>query len=402
MGSSIRYNYDDVNLFRKVVHDMQLAQTGDGLVPEIAPEFVKFEYGNGMFRNSPEWGSSCIIVPWYLYQWYGDKQLLIESYPMMQKYIAYLRSKANDNIISQGLGDWYDLGPNPPGVSQLTPMGVTATAIYYYDLKIISSVAALLKKTLEANQYQELAENVKRSFNEKFYHSDSKEYATGSQTANAMAVYFDLVEPGNKNAVIENIVKDIRANNNALTAGYVSYRYLLRVLEDAGRSDVIFDMNSREDVPGYGYQLSKGATSLTESWAALPAASNNHLMLGHLMEWFYSGLCGIRQSENSIAFHDIEIDPQPVGNITWAKGIYDSPYGRISSSWKKEGDYLELEVEIPANTTATIFLPAKKNSKITVDDKPIEKSIDKKYIAFEKEKVKISIGSGKYKFSVKN
>jgi alpha-L-rhamnosidase len=144
MGVSVKYNYDVANLFRKQIRDMQYSQTEDGLVPEIAPEYVKFDWGNGMFRDSPEWGSSSIIVPWYLYQWYGDKDILEESYGLMTKYESYLRSKTKDHILYQGLGDWYDLGPKAPGVSQLTPAGVTGTAMYYYDLNILWQVAELL------------------------------------------------------------------------------------------------------------------------------------------------------------------------------------------------------------------------------------------------------------------
>lgn len=401
MGSSIRYNYDIINLYKKIIHDMQVSQTPEGLVPEIAPEYVKFEYGNGMFRDSPEWGSNSIILPWYLYQWYGEKDLLKESYPMMQKYMGYLKTKANNNILSQGLGDWYDLGPNPPGISQLTPMGVTATAIYYYDLNIISKIATLLGKNKDANDYNKLAAEVRDAFNKKFFNPQTKQYATGSQTANAMAVFMKLVEEENKNAVIDNIVKNLKSNNNALSAGDIGYRYLLRVLEEAGRSDVIFDMNSRTDVPGYGYQLQKGATALTESWQALPTVSNNHLMLGHLMEWFYSGLGGIRQSEQSIAFRNIEIRPEPVGNVTWTKANYQSPYGLISSAWKKQSNTFELNVEIPANTTATIFLPANNTSSITEENRSIEKRNDIKLVGVENGKAKIKVGSGSYKFLVK-
>jgi hypothetical protein len=280
-------------------------------------------------------------------------------------------------------------------------MGVTATAIYYYDLAIMVKIAKFLGKENDVSDYDKLAAGVKDSFNKKFFNPNTKQYATGSQAANAMAVYMDIVEPENKNAVVENIVKDIRANKNALTAGDIGYRYLLQVLEQAGRSDVIFDMNSRTDVPGYGYQLEQGATSLTESWQALPTVSNNHLMLGHLMEWFYSGLCGIRQSNNSIAFKNIEIDPEPVGNITWAKANYRSPYGLISSSWKKQNNAFELKVEIPANTTATIFLPANNLLSVMENNSSIANRSDIKFAGFENGKVKLNVGSGAYKFSVK-
>lgn len=397
MGNSVQYNYDVATLYRKLVNDMMQAQTVNGLVPEIAPELVQFTYGNDMFRNSPEWGSSCIIVPWYMYQWYGDKQTLQAAYGMMKKYISYLQSVAKDNIITQGLGDWYDLGPKPPGVSQLTQMGVTATAIYYYDLVIIAKIADLLQ-TGDGQSYRALAASVKQSFNNKFFDPQTKQYATGSQTANALAVYMQLVPEAYQQDVIDNIVKDVRQHNNSLTAGDIGYRYLLKVLDEAGRSDVIFDMNSRSDVPGYGYQLAKGATALTESWQGLENSSNNHFMLGHLMEWFYNGLAGISQDSNSIAYKHVLIRPQVVGNIDSATASFQSPYGLIKSSWKKTGNSFSLQVVIPANTKATVQLPNKNHSLIKMNGAVVDKDKIKQVIDISV----TSVGSGEYDFEIIN
>lgn len=402
MGSSVHYAYDAINLFKKQVDDMKYSQTQDGLIPEIATEYVKFDWGDGMFRDSPEWGSSSIIVPWYLYRWYGDKQVLGDHYEMMKRYVSYLQTKAKGYILSQGLGDWYDLGPKPPGVAQLTPMGVTGTATFYYDLNIMKSIATLLNKKEDATKYEQLAIKVRKAFNDTFFHKDTKQYATGSQTANAMAVYMGLVEPQYKQAVIDNIVKDIRDRNNSLTAGDIGYRYLLCVLHNAGRDDVIFDMNSRRDVPGYGYQLAKGATALTESWAAREENSNNHFMLGHIIEWFYRGILGIDQTEKSIAYKQVVIKPEVIGDLTSAKGSYESVYGTISSEWKKENNSFQLKTEIPANTTAIIYLPATKVSKIFESNIPVEKNKTIKFWGFEKGKVKFSVGSDVYYFLVKN
>lgn len=398
VGSSVRYNYQAQNLFKKGIQDMKHSQTAEGLIPEIAPEYVKFEWGGGMFRDSPEWGSSGIIVPWYLYEWYGEKRELEESYPMMKRYVDYLITKGKNNILSQGLGDWYDLGPKPPGVSQLTPMGVTGTAIFYYDLTIMEKIANILGKSEDAKQFKTLSIEVKNAFNKTFFNPITKQYATGSQTANAMAVYMKLVEPEYKEAVIENLIQEIKGRNNSLTAGDIGYRYVLRVLEDAGRSDVIFDMNNRSDVPGYGYQLAKGATALTESWQALPTVSNNHFMLGHLMEWFYAGILGIKQPENSQAFKQIEINPQVVGDLTFAKGYYDSPFGKIQSEWKKNTNTFELKVSIPANTSAKIYLPSKAD--VSIKELITNKNI--KPLKFENDKLIVEIGSGNYHFIVEN
>lgn len=400
MGSSLRYNYDLASMFKKVAKDMQMAQTPEGLIPETAPEYVIFTWGGTMFRDSPEWGSNGIIMPWYVYQWYGDKHILADSYPMMQRYLDYLATKAEGHILSQGLGDWYDLGPERPGVSQLTPMGVTGTAIYYYDLNIMSKIATMLGKPEDAKKYTKLAAEVKEAFNKKFFNKETKQYATGSQTANAMAVYMNLVEPQYKDAVVDNLIKDIRSRNNGLTAGDIGYRYVLRVLEKENRSDVIFDMNSRSDVPGYGYQLAQGATSLTESWAALSTVSNNHLMLGHIMEWFYSGLGGIRPAENSVAFNNIDIHPEPVGDVTSANVSHESPYGTISTNWESKGDTFDLKVTIPANTTATVYLPATETAQILENGNVVEGNKDLKSLGFKNGRALIQVGSGTYQFTV--
>jgi alpha-L-rhamnosidase len=398
VGSSLRYNYDIHRLALKCISDMRNAQTADGLIPEIAPEFTKFEEP---FRDSPEWGSNGIILPWYVYQWYGDKQVLADNYDMMKRYLAYLEKKSDNHILKQGLGDWYDLGPKPPGVSQLTPQGITATAMYYYDLDIAAKIAFMLGKDADAKAFLKLAADVKASYNKAFFNKDTMQYGTGSQTANAMSVYMGLVDEKDKAAVINNMVNDLKERGNALTAGDIGFRYLLRVLDDAGRSDVIYAMNSRSDMPGYGYQLAHGATALTESWAALPQVSNNHFMLGHLMEWFYSGLAGIRPAEGSIAFSKIEIRPEVVGDVTWARANYQSPYGVISSNWKKTAGGFELKVSIPVNTTAVIYIPAGANSTMIANGQNVKTRKDMQFTGFQNGKAMVAIGSGDYVFTAK-
>ncbi|MEH6306888.1 family 78 glycoside hydrolase catalytic domain [Olivibacter sp. CPCC 100613] len=399
MGASVHYNYDIETLLQKIIADMQQSQLPNGLVPEIAPEYVEFNWGGDMFRDSPEWGSASIILPWYLYKWYGNKEVLKTAYPMMKNYIRYLQSKATNHILKQGLGDWYDLGPKPPGVSQLTPMGVTGTAIYYYDLTLLTKIAEQLGNAEDKQAYAQLAEQVKKAFNKTFFNSNTKQYASGSQTANAMALYMELVDLPYKEAVLNNLIQDISNRNNALTAGDIGYRYVLRVLEQAGRSAIIYDMNSKTDVPGYGYQLAKGATALTESWQALPGVSNNHFMLGHFMEWLYSGLVGIRQQPDGIAFDKIEIQPAVVGDIQSAEGTYNSPYGWIQSAWKKANKAFELKVQIPPNTQAKIYLPVSEGATIYEGTRVINET-DLKIVNRARGRMVVQIGSGDYYFKV--
>jgi hypothetical protein len=353
MGESLMYCYSLPKFFNKIACDMSDAQLEDGLVPDIAPEYTKFPGG---FRDSPEWGSACILVPWQCYRWYGDRAILERHYPMMQKYLAYLGSKATDHILDHGLGDWYDLGPNPPSISQLTPIALTATATYFQDAQAMRQIATILGKQEDAVKYQVLSDQIREAFLKKFYDPSTKRIATSSQTSMAMPVAVGLVPQADVPGVIENLVADIRKNDNALTSGDVGYYYLLKALADSGRSDVIFDMNSRSDRPGYGYILNRGATALTEAWTGRESSSQNHFMLGHLMAWFYSGLTGITQAPDSIAFEKIIISPAFVGNIDWAKASFISERGEIRVEWRRENGKRMVRVSIPPNCTAKVLL----------------------------------------------
>ncbi len=398
MGASIRYNYNVPLLLTKIVRDMREAQLDNGLIPDIAPEYPVFSKG---FRDSPEWGTAFVIIPWNIYQWYGDVKPLEENYADMKRYVAYLTSTAKNYIVSHGLGDWFDIGPRKPGPAQLTPKALTATAMYYYDVSILEKAAVLLGKKNDIQKYRKLGQAIRHAFNERFFDEEKTQYASGSQTANAMAIFMNLVEPPYRRKVLENLVSSIRAGNYALTAGDIGYRYVLRVLEDGGFSDVIFRMNNRSDVPGYGWQLAHGATSLTESWQAYRNVSNNHMMLGHLMEWFYSGLAGI-QTDFSVSGYDrIIIEPQVVGNVLWAKGEYNSIYGRVSCSWRLDGDILTMQVHIPVNTTATVVVPTTDVKSVTESGVAASQAKGLAFVKFEHGKAIYHVGSGSYLFQSK-
>jgi alpha-L-rhamnosidase len=398
MGNSIHYNYDAYHLFRKLVQDMIDAQLPNGLVPDIAPELVVF---GGGFRDSPEWGSASVIIPWLVYTLYGDKEIISKAYPMVQKYVTYLKNKSNNNILSHGLGDWYDYGPKPQGEAQLTPKSVTATAIYHYDVMLLGKMAALLQKRDDELAYKKLQEEIKTAFNSTFYNAEGHVYSTGSQTAMAMPLCVGLVDESNRQQVLKNLVDSIYKTNKALTAGDIGFHFLIQALDEGGASQLIYDMNNRNDVAGYGYQLKKGATSLTESWPALEEVSNNHLMLGHIMEWFYSGLAGIGQEINSIGFNKIKIRPQPVGDITSAKGTFQSPYGLIVSNWKKEGNKFLLKVEIPVNVSAIVYIPVYPKAVIHEGGKMVGSGKEIKLVGTSNEIASLEIGSGSYSFEVK-
>ena len=394
-GPSLRYEWDLARLFAKGMTDMADSQLETGLVPDIAPEYTVF---SGGFRDSPEWGAAYILVPWQQYLWTGDLELFRRHFDGMKCYVEYLAAKADGNILSYGLGDWYDIGPKPPGYAQLTPIALTATAFYYQDARILADAAALLGLSEDAKVYGRRAADIGKAFNRKFLDARTGIYATGAQAAQAIPLVMGLVPEENRAAAVEALVKDVRSRGNALTAGDVGFRYLLRALADAGRSDVIFDMNAQSNKPGYGYQLNKGATSLTEAWDAGPESSQNHFMLGHIMEWFYSDLAGIRGSIDGPGFKKIIIRPSPVGNLKWARGSLEIVRGRIESEWRIEGGKFRLSVTIPANATARIELPAAAIGNVRESGRPAEKSDAVKAMGPDNGRAVFEIGSGRYVF----
>ncbi len=396
MGSAVHYNFNLFDLYTKQVNDMIEAQLSNGLVPDIAPEYVPFEGG---FRDSPEWGSAAVILPWMVYQWYGDTTLMKKAWPMMERYVEYLKTKSTNHILSHGLGDWFDYGPRQPGEAQLTPKALTATSIYYYDVKLLAQMAAILKNNKQ-QYFEKWAEEIKVAFNNRFFNPQTCVISTGSQTAMAMPWCVGLVDDQYKPRILQNLEDSVRAQGKPLTAGDVGFHYLVEALTGGGKSQLLYEMNARDDVPGYGFQLRKGATALTESWPALENVSNNHLMLGHLMDWFYAGLGGIRQGEESVAYKEIVIKPEMVGDISWVKCNYQSPYGMIQCNWEKAETAVKVNVTIPANTTATVYIPVKPGCKISESSKDIPECSEIRVIGEENGFLRVKIGSGVYSFEI--
>ncbi len=395
LGPTIFFNYDAALLYSKICDDMAAAQLPNGLVPDIAPEFTVF---SGGFRDSPEWGSASVVNPWLIYQRYGDLRPLAENYATAARYVDYLSSRANGHILSHGLGDWYDIGPNPPGESQLTSKGVTATAIYFHGADILRQTAELLGRSEDAAKWASLVSEIRKAFNAKFFNPKTSQYDRGSQTAAAMPLVLGMVSPNQAGPVLQKLVDDVRSRGNQVTAGDVGFRFLVEALRAGGHPGVLFDLVTRTEGPGYVDQLKKGATSLTEAWDANPASSQNHCMLGHVGEWFYSGLGGINPDPRGPGFRRIILQPQVVAGLDWARARYDSISGPIGSEWRKAGDQVVFEIAIPPNTSATIQIPTTDPDGVTEGGKAIGRVSGIRCIEKQARAAVFEVGSGRYRF----
>jgi hypothetical protein len=337
-----------------------------------------------------------VIDPWLVYQMYGDTSLLEKHYDVMARYVAYLGSKAKDHIVSHGLGDWYDIGPKPPGVSQLTSLGVTATAVYYQDVKIMEESARILGRQGDTKKYGDLAAAIRDAFNRTFFHPETASYDRNSQTANAMPLVLGLVPQEKGSAVAETLARGIRENGNRVTAGDVGFHYVVAALTENGRDDLLYDMVTQDAGPGYAYQLKKGATTLTEAWDTNPASSQNHCMLGHAEEWFFRGLGGIRPA--APGFREITIKPAVVRDLASAQAAYESVRGKIRCAWRREDGRLKMDVEVPVGAEATVYVPAKRAEAVTESGKPAVQADVVKFVKMEGGAAILRTGSGVYFF----
>lgn len=352
-GEALVYNYDAQSMIEQTMQNIVDAQHEDGSMPEIAPEYTQFTGSWAKpFQESPEWGGAIIALPMLYWQHYGDLSLAREYYEPMKRYINYLASQDSAYILKMGLGDWYDYGPGRAGFSQNTPMPLVATAHYYQWMCYMYVLAKQLGKRDEAYAFNQRAENIRQAFNREFYDAKRKTYGTGSQCSLALPLYLKLVPEKDYQAVLANLVKDIHQHGDRLTTGDVGNRYLFYTLVKNGHRELLYKMLNHYDVPGYGYQIKKGQTTLTEQWNPDHGASMNHFMMAHIENLLIPDLLGIQRNGDLI-----EIAPHPVGDLTWCKGSTMSAQGKVSVSWKIKKDKFIMDIDIPEGGFADVYMP---------------------------------------------
>ena len=352
-GEALVYNYDAQSMIEQTMQNIVDAQHEDGSMPEIAPEYTQFTGSWARpFQESPEWGGAIIALPMLYWQHYGDLSLAREYYEPMKRYIDYLASQDSAYILKMGLGDWYDYGPGRAGFSQNTPMPLVSTAHYYQWMCYMYVLAKQLGKRDEAYAFNQRAENIRQAFNREFYDAKRKTYGTGSQCSLALPLYLKLVPEKDYQAVLQNLIKDIHAHGDRLTTGDVGNRYLFYTLAKNGYRELLYKMLNHYDVPGYGYQIKKGQTTLTEQWNPDHGASMNHFMMAHIENLLIPDLLGIQRNGDLI-----EIAPHPVGDLTWCKGSTMSAQGKVSVSWKIKKDKFIMDIDIPEGGFADVYMP---------------------------------------------
>ncbi|MDL2300955.1 glycoside hydrolase family 78 protein [Lachnospiraceae bacterium OttesenSCG-928-D06] len=359
IGPSIMYNFNMRSLYEKIEMDMADAQRESGLIPDICPEYVTgFDQYHKGFVDSPEWGSACIINPWYVYKRYGDTSLMKRFYDVMKKYLNYLKGMTYHEMLHHGLGDWLDIGPCMPH-SQNTPVPIVASCIYYYDLNIMKQTADLLGYEADSLYYAGCMEKVFKEYNLQYLDDQTARYGTGSQAAQAMSLIVGLVPEAYEEKVVEELRQDIIKRNYAITAGDIGHPFLIAAMKKYNMSDLLAKMTNITETPGYGYQVVNGATTLTENWDGSnpqnPQGSQNHLMLGSIEEWFYGGLGGMELVRNDLPFGTVKIMPHIAEGIDYVDTWVLHPYGKIAVKWQRKEEKAEVTVQVPPNVKAYLM-----------------------------------------------
>lgn len=361
LAPTFLYRYDGRDWFRKIAHDIRDAQEPSGRVLTVAPSYPAGRFP-GAFNWTVEWGAAAVMVPWHHYEWSGDLQILRDNFDMMRRFTEYIQTEAKDGLAPGGLGDWYDYGHGkPPGPSRFTPTELSATATWGLGALTVSRAAEALGKTEDAKKYRELHSRIAADFRRHFQDPVTRKlrHNGSSQCANSMALCADLVPQADRAVLVQDIIADLEKRGWQQTPGDVGHVYFIRALAESGRSDILHRVYSRDGTGSYGGILRKGLTSLPETWDAMMDGSQslNHCMLGHVMEWFYGYVAGIRQQPGSVGWQKIFIAPNP-GSLASAEATLQTPNGRVVSRWRKDGATFRLETEIPKGVSATAILPS--------------------------------------------
>lgn len=388
------YNFGGEASYSRWMNDLDDCQRDDGNLPGIVPTGTwGYAWGNG-----PAWDSAYILIPWYVYLYRGDPGILKAHYEGYKRYLDFLAAGADGHIVSIGLGDWCP--PEGGAGGHATPAALTSTAYYYVDVKIVAKVAEMLGKTEDARKYAALAEEIRKAFIAKFYDPATGTYEGKEQCGMAAALYQGLVPDGDRDKVMKALVAEVERRDGHVWAGILGTKYLLHALADNGRADVAYGATTKRDFPSWGHWVEQGATTLWEAWDG--GGSRNHIMFGDISAWFYEALAGINPDPAKPGFRHIIIRPRPVGDLKWVNAWHRSPYGVIRSSWKRDAGKFDLDIEVPANTSATVYVPAASADEVAEGGKPASASECVKFVGMKDGCAVFEVGSGQYAFRVKS
>jgi len=381
------WNFHSGGAYEKYIRDMADELRPDGNMAAIIPTS---QWGYQGSYNGPDWIGAYIILPWQLYIYDGNLQVLEAHYEGMKRMHEWFKAHTENHILSMGLGDW------APYESK-TPVPLTSTAYYYHFTLILAQSAELLGRDEDAGFFSGLAADIRLAFNREFYDEKTGKYAEGTQTAQSAALYFGLVDDRDKKNVLNVLTANVISRDYHIDTGILGAKFLLHALAMNGYPEVAYQILTNESYPGWGYWIKRGATTLWEHWDGQDSkvhSSFNHIMYGDISNFFFRYILGLRPDLASPGFRHFYVDPKLYGELSHAEGSFESEYGTIKINWETSGSEFRLQVEMPGNSRGTILVPGRK---ILINGKAL-KELDKGTHSRSGRTTAITLGSGSYEF----
>ena len=387
------YNMNASSFFSKWLKDLAADQREDGAVPFVIPNVL-----NKNAAASAGWADAATIIPWTMYNAFGDVKFLEDQYESMKAWVGYMEKQSTDYLWNTGFhfGDWLFYRPfdDNDGRSAVTDKYLIAQSFFIHSTQLLIKTAQVLGRIDDEKRYSQLLDKVKAAYL-KEYMTPNGRLVSSTQTAYVLALNFDILPDNLRAQAAQKLADNVRSYGNHLTTGFLGTPYLCHVLTRFGYADVAYALLMQETYPSWLYPVKMGATTIWERWDGIKPDSTfqtpgmnsfNHYAYGAIGDWMYRTIAGLQ--EGSPGYRKIVISPTPGGTLTHAKARLKSPYGLIESGWKIENGMLRLDVTIPANTSAEVILPNNASMKTTPLVKPVA----------DGEKLKFSIGSGLYRF----
>ncbi|MHC4438706.1 MAG: family 78 glycoside hydrolase catalytic domain [Planctomycetota bacterium] len=374
-------NYDMANFYAKVARDWHDSALSDGMLTDTAPS-VGIQYcGVGWAMAHPH-------LQVQLYRYYGDRRIIEEQYATSKRWLELVRGQNADHIVRQGLHD-HEALEKEESPAMITPL-------YCESARMLSRLARILEKEEEADEYDRLAENIRKAYIEKFLAAGTGVVVSGIQSVQAFALFLNMLPAEERPAALAHLVRDITDKHNGhLTTGIFGTRYMLDVLSRERRAEVVNDMVNLGDFPGWGYMLEQGATTLWEHWKFSDNTfSHNHPMFGSVSQWFYNWLGGIEPTVDAVGFDKFTFQPQFLEGLDWVRCRYRSVRGPITCNWKRQGDRAAMDLHVPVNTSATLILPTA--GTITENGRPAADSEGVEEVSELDGSAKLRLASGRY------
>ena len=399
------FNMNVNNFFAKWLKDVAADQLENGSVPFVIPNVL----GSGA-SGSTGWADVCTIIPWNMYLAYGDKRILEHQYGSMKAWVEYIRSKSQNDLWNTGFhfGDWLFYRPfdDNDGRSAVTDKYLIAQCFYAYSTQLLINAAKVLGKTDDATSYAALLQKIKEAF-AKEYLTPNGRLVSNTQTAYVLALNFDMLPESQRAEAAQRLADNVKNYDNHLTTGFLGTPYLCHVLTRFGHDDVAYKLLVQDTYPSWLYPVKMGATTIWERWDGIKPDSTfetpsmnsfNHYSYGAIGDWMYRVVAGIDTYPDAPGYKHIRIMPHVGGDLTYANADLKTYYGVVSSHWKIDSDRLQLDVEIPSNTKATVYIPASSIDAIKEDDISLSSARHIKVTGKEGNYVVAEIGSGKYHF----